>query len=59
MPVHGHLLKGFRFVVIEDHGALVGTLKGLVASAVTCEAFDGARFDGHIVGVEEDEALGL
>ena len=48
-PVHGHLLKGFHVlfthgvigsVVVEDHGALVGTLKGLVALSSTCEALD-------------------
>ena len=40
-PMHGHLLKGLHFlfthgfigsVVVEDHGALVGALKGFVAS---------------------------
>ena len=55
--VHGHLLKGFYllfphgvigFVVVEDHGALVGTLKGLVASAAACETFDGTCLDGLI-----------
>ena len=55
LPVHSHALKGFHFpfthgvvctIVIEDHGALVGTLEGLVASAATCEAFDGTCLDG-------------
>ena len=49
-PVHGHLLKSFHLlithgvigsIVVEDHGAIVGALEGLVASAATCEAFDG------------------
>ena len=57
LPVQGHLLKGFHFsfthgvvgsVVVEDHGALVSTLKGLVASASACEAFEGTRLDGLI-----------
>ena len=57
LPVHGHLLKGLHFlfthgvigsVVFEDHGALVGTLKGLVASAAACEAFEGTCLDGLI-----------
>ena len=57
VPVHGHLLKGFHLlfthgvigsVVVEDHGALVGTLKGLVASAATCETVDGTCLDGLI-----------
>ena len=56
-PVHGHLLKSFHLliingvicaIVIEDHGSLVGTLKGLVASASTCEAFEGTCLDGLI-----------
>ena len=56
-PVHVHLLKGFHFlfthgvigsVVVEDHGALVGTLKGLVALAAACEAFYGTCLDGLI-----------
>ena len=56
-PVHGHLLKGFHFlfthgvigaVIIKDHGMLVGTLEGLVASAAACEAFDGTCLDGLI-----------
>ena len=56
-PVHGHLLKGFHFlfthgvigsIIIEDHGALVGTLKGLVASATASETLDGACLDGLI-----------
>ena len=55
--VHGHLLNGFHLlfthgvigsVIIEDHGALVGTLKGLVASAAACEAFEGTCLDGLI-----------
>ena len=57
LPAHGHLVKGFRFlfthgvidfVVVEDHGALVGALKGLVASAAACEAFEGTCLDGLI-----------
>ena len=57
LPVHGHLLKGFHFlfthgvvgsVIVEDHGALVSALKGLVASAAACEAFDGTCLDGLI-----------
>ena len=54
---HGHLLKGFHFsfthgvvgaVVVEDHGALVCALEGLVASASACEAFEGTCLDGLI-----------
>ena len=50
LPVHGHLLKGFHFsfthgvictIIVEDHGAFVGTLERLVASATACEAFEG------------------
>ena len=57
LPVHGHLLKGFHFlfthgvigaVVVEDHGALVGTLEGFVASAAASEALDGTCLDGLI-----------
>ena len=57
LPVHGHLLKGFHFlfthgvvgsVVVEDHGALVCTFEGLVASAAACEAFEGTCLDGLI-----------
>ena len=49
LPVHGHLLKGFHFlfthgligfVIVEDHGAIVGAFKGHVASTAACEAFD-------------------
>ena len=56
-PVHGHLLKGFHFlfthgvigsIVIEDHGALVGALIGLVASASASETLEGTRLDGLI-----------
>ena len=56
-PVHGHLLKGFHLLfthgvigsaVVEDHGALVGALKGLVASAVASETLEGACLDGLI-----------
>ena len=56
-PVHGHLLKGFHLlfthgvigsVVVEDHGALVCALEGLVASASACETFDGTCLDGLI-----------
>ena len=55
--VHGHLLKGFHLlfthgvigsVIVEDHGALVGTLIGLVASAAACETFEGTCLDGLI-----------
>ena len=55
--VHGHLLKGFHLlfthgvigpVIVEDHGALVGTLKGLVASAAASETIDGACLEGLI-----------
>ena len=55
--VHGHLLKGFHFsfthgvigsVVVEDYGALVCALEGLVASASACEAFEGTCLDGLI-----------
>ena len=54
---HGHLLKGFHLlfthgvigsVVVDDHGALVCTLKGLVASAVACEVSEGTCLDGLI-----------
>ena len=57
LPVHGHFLKGFHFsfthgvvgaVVVEDHGALVSALEGLVASAAACEAFEGTRLYGLI-----------
>ena len=57
LPVHGDLLDGIHFsfthlvvsaVVVEDHGPLVGALIGLVASASTCEAFEGTRIDGLI-----------
>ena len=56
-PVHGHLLKGFHLlftygvigsVVVEDHGALVCALEGLVASAAACEAFDVTCLEGLI-----------
>ena len=57
LSMHGHLHKGFHFtftrgvictIVVEDHGALVGTLKGLVASTAACEAFEGTCLDGLI-----------
>ena len=57
LSVHGHLLKGFHFafahgvictIVVEDDCSLVGTLKGLVASASTCETFDGTCLDGLV-----------
>ena len=57
LSVHGHFHKGFHFsfthgvigsVVVEDHGALVCTLKGLVTSAAACEAFEGTCLDGLI-----------
>ena len=57
LPVHRHLLKGFHFsfthevigsIVVEDHGALVCALEGLVASASACETFDGTFLDGLI-----------
>ena len=56
-PVHGHLLKGFHLlfthgiigsVVVEDHGALVRALVGLVASAAASETLEGACFNGLI-----------
>ena len=56
-PVHGHLLKGFHFlfthgvigsIIVEDHGALVCTLEGLVASAAASETLEGACLDGLI-----------
>ena len=55
--MHGHFLKGFHFLftlgvigsgVVEDHGALVGTLEGLVASASASETLEGTRLDGLI-----------
>ena len=57
LPVHGHFLKGFHFsfthgvictIVVEDHGALVHALEGLVASAAASETLEGACFDGLI-----------
>ena len=66
--VHGHLLKGLHFlfthgvigsIVIEDHGALVGILKGLVASASACEQLKELVLTVKSVGVDDDEALGL
>ena len=56
-PVHGHLLNSFHLlfthgvicaVVVEDHGALVCALIGLVASAAASETLEGAFFDGLI-----------
>ena len=55
-PVHGHLLKCFHLfthgiictIVVEDHGALVGALEGLVASAAASERLEGACLDGLI-----------
>ena len=56
-PVHGHFLKSFHLlithgvvgaIVVEDHGALVGTLKGLVASAAASETLEGACLDSLI-----------
>ena len=67
-PVHGHLLKGFHFlvthgvigaIVVEDHGALVCALEGLVASASACETFDELVFMVSSAGVDDDEAFGL
>ena len=55
--VHGYLLKGFHLlfthgiigvVIVEDHGALVGALERLVASAATSETLEGACLDGLI-----------
>src|SRR3989337_1454224 len=49
LPVHGHILEGFHFaftrgvictIAVEDHGVLVGTLEGLVASAAACETLE-------------------
>ena len=57
LPVHGHLLNGFHFsfthgvictIVVEDHGALVCTFEGLVASAAASETLEGACLDGLI-----------
>ena len=62
MLVHGHLLKGFHLlvahgvicsIVIEDHGALVCTLKGLVASAAACEAFEELVLMVSLFGVDD------
>ena len=56
-PVHGHLLKGFHFlfahgvigsIIVEDHGALVGALERLVASAAASETLEGGCLDGLI-----------
>ena len=56
-PVHGHFLKGFHLlfthgvicsVGVEDHGALVGALIGLVASAAASETLEGTLLDGLI-----------
>ena len=56
-PVHGHLLKGFHLlfthgvicaIFVEDHGALVHALIGLVASAAASETLEGACLDGLI-----------
>ena len=56
-PVHGRLLKGFHFlfthgvigsIIVEDHGALVGALERLVASAAASETLEGAYLDGLI-----------
>ena len=55
--VHGHLLKSFHLlithrvvgtIVIEDHGALVHALIGLVASAAASETLEGACLDDLI-----------
>ena len=35
-------------IVVEDHGALVGALIGLVASAAASETHEGTRLDGLI-----------
>ena len=51
------LAQGFHFsfahgiisaIVVEDHGALVGALTGLVASAAASETLEGTRLDGLI-----------
>ena len=56
-PLHGHLLKGFHLlvthgvigsIIVEDHGALVGAFKRLVASAAASETLEGACLDGLI-----------
>ena len=56
-PVHGHLLKSFHLlithgiisaIVVEDHGALLHALIGLVALAATSETLEGACLDGLI-----------
>ena len=66
-PVHCHLIKGFHLlfthrvigsVVVEDHGAPVGTLKGLVASAATSETLEELVLMVSSFGVD-DEACGL
>ena len=57
LPVHCDLLKSLHLsfthgvvcaVVIEDHGPLVGALKGLVAAAAASETLEGACLDGLI-----------
>ena len=57
--MHGHVLKGFHFffthgvvsaIVVGDHGAPVGTLERLVASASASETLEGTRLDGLIGG---------
>ena len=57
VPVHGHLLKVFHLlfthgvigsIIVEDHGALVGALERLVASAAASETLEGACLDGLI-----------
>ena len=57
LSVHSHIIKCFHFsfthgvvctIAIENHGALVGTFEGLVASAAACEAFDETCLDGLI-----------
>ena len=56
-PVHGHLLKGFHLlfthgfigsIIVEDHGALVCALVGLVALAAASETLERACLDGLI-----------
>ena len=57
LAVHGHLLKGFHLlvthgviysIIVEDHGALVCALEGLVASAAASETLEGACLDSLI-----------
>ena len=62
------LAQGFHFsfahgiisaIVVEDHGALVGALIGLVASAAQVKHLRELVLTVSSVGVEDHEALGL